>query len=216
MVNQPTQKDLDKQEIVIYQSGDGKASVDIKLMDDTLWLSLAQLADLFEKDKSVISRHLKNIFDTEELQQDSTVANFAIVQTEGNRVIERNIDHYNLDAIISVGYRVNSKRGTEFRKWSSQILKDYLIKDYSLNQQQLDKKSILELRQTIDLLSKTMINQNLTTDIGIEVIHSPYAQHQSLSLRTKCGNPSSLPCSRSWIAASLCASQGQFFEAMRR
>lgn len=165
-----TQQDLAKQEIVIYKSKDGKIAVDIKLLDNTLWLSLNQIANLFERDKSVISRHLKNIFDTKELQHSSTVANFATVQTEGNKRVERNIEYYNLDAIISVGYRVNSKQGTEFRKWSSQILKEHLIKGYSLNQKQLNQKSIVELQQTIDLLSRTMINQDLVTDLGAEML----------------------------------------------
>ena len=167
MTNHYTQQDLEKQKIVIYQSANGKVALDIKLHDENLWLSINQIANLFGRDKSVISRHLKNIFDTEELLQSSTVAKFATAQIEGNRTIERNIDYYNLDAIISVGYRVNSKRGTQFRQWSSRILKEHLIKGYTLNQQQLNQKSITELEGTIDLLSKTMINQGLVNDIGI-------------------------------------------------
>ena len=170
MTKGPTSKELEKQKIVIYKAADGKTSVDITLLDDTLWLSINQIAELFEKDKSVISRHLKNIFDTGELKQSSAVAKFATVQTEGKRAIERQIDYYNLDAIISVGYRVNSKIGTEFRKWASQILKDHLAKGYSINQQQLNKKSIVELQKTIDLLSKTMINQELVNEIGTEIL----------------------------------------------
>lgn len=167
MTNRYTKQDLEKQKIVIYQSANSEVALDIKLHDETLWLSMNQIANLFGRDKSVISRHLKNIFDTEELLQSSTVAKFATAQIEGNRNIERNIDYYNLDAIISVGYRVNSKRGTQFRQWSSRILKEHLIKGYTLNQQQLNQKSITELEGTIDLLSKTMINQGLVNDIGI-------------------------------------------------
>jgi len=167
MIKRPTPKELEKQKIVIYKATDGKAYVDIKLLNDTLWLSLAQITELFERDKSVISRHLKNIFDTEELKQDSAVANFATTAADGKIY---NVDYYNLDVIISVGYRVNSKRGTEFRKWASQILKEHLIKGYSINQQQINKKSIVELQQTIDLLSKTMINQDLVNEIGTEIL----------------------------------------------
>ena len=163
-------KDLGEQEIVIYRGRDGKASVDIKLLHDTLWLSISQIAELFERDKSVVAKHLRKTFKDGELSKDSTVAKFATVQTEGKRVVERDLEYYNLDAIISVGYRVNSKRGTEFRKWASQVLKEHLIKGYTLNQKQLNQKSITELQQTVDLLHQTMINQNLVTDIGAEML----------------------------------------------
>ena len=164
MTNHYTQQDLEKQKIVIYQSANGEVALDIKLHDETLWLSMNQIANLFGRDKSVISRHLKNIFDTGELEASSVVANFATTAADGKTY---DVDYYNLDAIISVGYRVNSKRGTQFRQWSSRILKEHLIKGYTLNQQQLNQKSITELGQTIDLLSKTMINQGLVNDIGI-------------------------------------------------
>ncbi|MSO14521.1 virulence protein RhuM/Fic/DOC family protein [Rickettsiales endosymbiont of Trichoplax sp. H2] len=170
MQKRDIQENLDKQKIILYQSESNEITLDIKLYDETLWLSLNQLSELFERDKSVISRHLKNIFDTEELEFDSTVANFATVQTEGNKQVTRDIDYYNLDAIISVGYRINSKRGTQFRKWSSKVLKEHLIKGYTINQQQLTQKSIKELQESIDLLSRTMINQGLTNEIGTEVL----------------------------------------------
>lgn len=164
MTNRYTKQDLEKQKIVIYQSANGEVALDIKLHDETLWLSMNQIANLFGRDKSVISRHLKNIFYTGELEASSVVANFATTAADGKTY---DVDYYNLDAIISVGYRVNSKRGTQFRQWSSRILKEHLIKGYTLNQQQLNQKSITELGQTIDLLSKTMINQGLVNDIGI-------------------------------------------------
>lgn len=162
-----TKEDLAKQKIVIYKSTNGRASVDIKLLDDTLWLSINQIAELFERDKSVIAKHLRKIFKDAELSRDSVVAKFATTASDGKVY---NVDYYNLDAIISVGYKINSKRGTEFRKWASQILKDHLIKGYSLNQKQLNQKSIIELQQTIDLLSKTMISQDLVSDIGAEML----------------------------------------------
>ena len=164
MTNHYTQQDLEKQKIVIYQSANGEVALDIKLHDETLWLSMNQIANLFGRDKSVISRHLKNIFYTGELEASSVVANFATTAADGKTY---DVDYYNLDAIISVGYRVNSKRGTQFRQWSSRILKEHLIKGYTLNHQQLNQKSITELEGTIDLLSKTMINQGLVNDIGI-------------------------------------------------
>ncbi|MBO7419528.1 MAG: virulence RhuM family protein, partial [Spirochaetaceae bacterium] len=104
-----------KGEIVIYQIEDGTTKLSVNLQDETVWLSLEQMAELFQRDKSTISRHIKNVFEEGELQQASTVANFATVQKEGEREVERNIDYYNLDVIISVGYRVKSLRGTQFR-----------------------------------------------------------------------------------------------------
>jgi hypothetical protein len=105
--------------IIIYTDQDELVNLTITLEKDTLWLNLNQIAELFQRDKSVISKHLKNIFEEEELVQEATVANFATVQTEGKRDVERLIEHYNLDAILSVGYRVNSKQGTKFRIWAT-------------------------------------------------------------------------------------------------
>jgi len=122
-------------QIIIYQTEDGQTSVDMKLESDTIWLTLNQLSLLFERDKSVISKHLHNIYDNGELDRRATIAKNATVQIEGKREINRAIDFYNSDAIISVGYRVNSKRGTQFRKWANTILKDYLVKGYVLNEQ---------------------------------------------------------------------------------
>ena len=113
-----------KGEIVLYQSPDGKATLQVHLEGETLWLSLNQVAELFERDKSVISRHLRNIYNTGELNRAATVAYFATVQDEGGRRIERQIEFFNLDAIISVGYRVNSKRGTQFRIRATQVLRE--------------------------------------------------------------------------------------------
>jgi len=108
-------KMMQEEQIIIYQTEEGKSKIEIKLHDNMIWLTLNQIADLFEKNKSTISRHLFNIYKEEELLREATVAKNATVQIEGDRNIERTIDYYNLDAIISVGYRVNSKRGTQFR-----------------------------------------------------------------------------------------------------
>jgi len=122
-----------KNEIVLYQSDELPQHIEVRLdeANETFWLSLNQIADLFERDKSVISRHLKNIFNNYELDKKSVVAFFATTAADGKTY---NVEHFNLDAILSVGYRVNSKRGTQFRVWASKVLKDYLMKGYALNQ----------------------------------------------------------------------------------
>ena len=123
-----------KNEIIIFENQDVKLEVNMK--DETVWLSLEQMAELFGRDKSVISRHIKNAV-AEELDN-STVANFATVQKEGNREVTREIEFYNLDVIISVGYRVKSKQGIAFRKWATKVLKDYMIKGYAVNEKRLE------------------------------------------------------------------------------
>src|ERR1044072_467187 len=130
-----------KGEVIIYEMPDGQAAIDVKLENDTIWLSLIQMSNLFEKDKSVISRHLRNIYIESELEKEATVAKNATVQMEANRRVEREIEYYNLDAIISVGYRVNSKRGTQFRIWANKVLKDYLTKGYAVNEKRLREQS---------------------------------------------------------------------------
>lgn len=160
----------ENQNIIIYQNNEGSINVEVKLLNNDLWLSLNQIAELFGRDKSVISRHLSNIFKEEELEKDSTVAFFATVQIEGNHEVTRQIEHFNLDAIISVGYRVNSKRGTQFRRWSSQVLKDHIQKGYSINRFTMDKLKIKELQQAIELLSHTLLHQELVNDMGQEIL----------------------------------------------
>jgi len=120
-------------EIILYQP-DETIRLEVMMENETVWLTLNQMAVLFDRDKSVISRHITNIFKEEELTADSTVANFATVQMEGDRMIERDIEYFNLDVIISVGYRVKSKRGTRFRQWANPVLKNYLLKGYAINQ----------------------------------------------------------------------------------
>lgn len=123
-----------KNEIILYQSDEVAEGIEVRLDEDTVWLSLNQIAKLFNRDKSVISRHLRNIFKEGELSKDATVAKNATVQFEAGRKVKRDIEYYNLDAIISVGYRVNSKQGTQFRIWATHVLRDYLLKGYALNQ----------------------------------------------------------------------------------
>lgn len=124
-------------EIIIYQTEDGLTKIDVNIQDETVWLSLEQMSKLFERDKSTISRHIKNIFEEGELLRGPTVANFATVQNEGNRQVERMIDYYNLDVIISVGYRVKSQRGVRFRIWAASLLKEYMIKGFAMDDERL-------------------------------------------------------------------------------
>ena len=124
-------------QIVIFSTADGKIAVDTHFDEETAWLSLDQMAALFERDKSTISRHIKNVFVEGELEQSATVANFATVQTEGSRQVERQIEYYNLDVIISVGYRVKSLRGTQFRQWATQRLNEYIRKGFTLDDERL-------------------------------------------------------------------------------
>ena len=129
-------------EVVIYQTERHKQTIEVRLHGETVWLTLHQIAKLFGRDKSVISRHLKSIYQTKELSHRATVAKNATVQMEGGRRVERQVDYYNLDAILSVGYRVNSKRGTQFRIWATQTLKDHLIKGYTLNERRLKERGV--------------------------------------------------------------------------
>ena len=119
--------------IILYQTEDGKSRIEVTLCNDTVWLTADQMAELFQRNKSTISRHIKNVFEDGELNPDSTVAFFATVQNEGNRSVERNLAYYNLDMIISVGYRVKSHRGVQFRIWATNILREYLVKGFAMN-----------------------------------------------------------------------------------
>lgn len=119
--------------IILYQTEDGKSRIEVTLCNDTVWLTADQMAELFQRNKSTISRHIKNVFEDGELNPDSTVAFFATVQNEGNRSVERNLAYYNLDMIISVGYRVKSHRGVQFRIWATQVLREYLVKGFAMN-----------------------------------------------------------------------------------
>lgn len=154
-------------EIIIYKAKDGRIEIDVQLSNETVWLSLNQMVELFDRDKSVISRHLANIFKNNELEKYSVVANFATTAVDGKTY---QVDHYNLDAIISLGYRVNSKEGIRFRKWSSEVLKKYLIAGYVLHEKRLAEQSVKELQQSVALLQKTLISNELVNNIGAETI----------------------------------------------
>lgn len=147
--------------IIIYQTKDGQTDIDVRLENETVWLTIDQMADLFGKNKSTISRHIHNIYEEQELTPDSTVAKYATVQQEGKRSVERNLEYYNLDVIISVGYRVKSVRGTQFRIWATQKLKDYLVKGFAVNEKRLQEKTeqIKQLQHSINLLNRCVETQ---------------------------------------------------------
>lgn len=148
--------------IEIYSSLDGSIQLNVKLENDTVWLTQSQMAELFGVDRTSIVRHIRNIYKSEELDQNSTCAKNAQVRTEGHRSILREIPYYNLDMIISVGYRVNSKNATSFRRWATSVLKQYLIKGYAINQQiKLDRYN--ELKDVVRLMSRTVGLQEKVT-----------------------------------------------------
>ena len=150
--------------IVIYQSKDGHTQLDVKLEGETVWLNRQQLAELFDRDVKTIGKHINNALKEELNDGIATVAKFATVQTEGTRQVTRNVEYYNLDMIISVGYRVKSKRGVEFRRWANSVLKDYLIKGYAINQH-IREKNYQQMVQLVRSMARTVKLENLTTDV---------------------------------------------------
>ena len=167
--------------IEIYQSDDGQVQLQLRLEQDSLWLTQAQMAELFETSSDNISLHLKNIYQEGELQEQPTTEDFSVVRQEGKRQVQRRIKHYNLDAIISVGYRVSSNRATQFRIWATRTLKQHLIEGYTLNQRRLQERGV-EFEQAIALLSRTLANQQLVSDEGEAVLAviNDYARSWSL------------------------------------
>lgn len=167
--------------IAIYQSADGKMQIDVHLQEQTIWLSLDQISSLFQKDKSTISRHIKNVFLSEELDKESVVANFATTAKDGKTY---QVDYYNLDMIISVGYRVNSKIATQFRKWATSILKQYLVDGYAINEKRIQeqKSKIAQLQNAIKLLNRSIEHQADTLDDAkkISALMADFAQGLTL------------------------------------
>ena len=156
----------EQNKIEIYQINDKKAVVKVQFEQETVWLNQKQMAFLFDKDSDTIGLHLKNIFEEEELLEKLTTEHFSVVQKEGKRNVKRNIKFYNLDAIISVGYRVNSKRGTHFRQWATQHLKEFLVKGYAINEKRLHEKEqeVIHLKTGIQILSRAIEAQNQTEE----------------------------------------------------
>ena len=151
---------MKQDQIVIYQTEDGQTQIDVRLENETVWLTQAQMVELFQTTKQNVSLHLNNLYKEGELEKEGTVKEYLTVQQEGKRKVSRKVKYYDLDVIISVGYRVHSKRGTAFRIWARQIIKDYLVKGYAVNQR-IHSEQIGELRQLVQMLGRTIQNQQL-------------------------------------------------------
>ena len=151
--------------IEIYQSDDGQVHLELRLEQESLWLTQAQISELFGTSTDNVSLHLKNIYSDQELVERATTEDFLVVRKEGKRQVQRNLKHYSLDAIISVGYRVNSSRATQFRIWATHTLKQHLVQGYTVNQRRLQERGI-EFEQAVRLLSHTLTNQQLVNPEG--------------------------------------------------
>ena len=165
--------------IVIYQAADGSMATEVRLEGETVWLSQKQMAELFDKNVPNINEHIANVFAEGELEPTATIRKFRIVRQEGQRQVEREIEHYNLDVIISVGYRVKSKQGTQFRIWANRVLKDYLVQGYALNRQRLEaqQQNIQQLERTLTLFQKNLIEQaSLPEARGLLSVITGYAR----------------------------------------
>jgi len=157
-------------DVVVYEEKGGRVRLEVRLEGETVWLSLTQMAELFGRDKSVISRHLRTVFGTGEVSRAATVAENATVQREGGREVSRQVEYFSLDAVLSVGYRVNSKRGTQFRIWATGKLREHLLRGYTLNERRLREKGMGEMEQAVGLLARTLKRHELVTDEGRAVL----------------------------------------------
>ena len=154
---------MKQDQIVIYQTEDGQTQIDVRLENETVWLTQAQMVELFQTTKQNVSLHLGNLYKEGELEKEGTVKEYLTVQQEGKRKVTRKVKYYDLDVIISVGYRVHSKRGTAFRMWARQIIKDYLVKGYAVNER-IRHEQIGELRQLVGMLGRTLQNQEVISN----------------------------------------------------
>ena len=157
---------MDRGEIIIYQTADGETRLDVRMENDSVWLTQAQIAQLFGTEIPAISKHIRNIFQSGELEREATISKMEMVRQEGKRTVKRRIDTYNLDMILSVGYRVNSKNATQFRIWANKVLKEYLIKGYAVNSQ----AKIEQLKQTVRLLSKVLSAKEVTKSEAVGLL----------------------------------------------
>ena len=164
-------------EVVFYRSPDGMVRLEVPLAQETVWLTQQQMAALFQRERSVITKHINNVFKEGELDLKATCAKFAQVQSEGGRTVKRDVDHFNLDVVISVGYRVKSKRGTQFRIWATQVLRDHLLKGYSVNQRRL-----AELQQTVRLVATMAERRDLSGDEATALLQVAGEYSRSLDL----------------------------------
>ena len=163
-------KKLQKQNIVVYQKSNGAVELRGDFSSETIWADLNQIANLFDTDKSGISRHIRNIFESGELSRKSTVAKFATVQKEGKRHVERSVDYYNLDAILSVGYRVNSKKATLFRQWATKTLRIHVVEGYTINKSRISKNYNAFMRAVSDVRALLPASSALDNNSILELI----------------------------------------------
>jgi prophage maintenance system killer protein len=157
-------------EVVLYEAPNGEVRLDVRLDRETVWLSQRQMAALFKTSIDNVGLHLRNIFKNGELEEAATTEDYSAVQKEGRRGVRRILKHYNLDAIISVGYRVNSKRGVQFRIWATRTLREHLLRGYTLNEKRLREKGLGEIEEAVDLLSRTLSQHALVTEEGRAVL----------------------------------------------
>jgi len=156
-------------EIVLFQAEDGKTRLDVRLDQETVWLTQEQMAELFGRERSVVTKHLRNVFREGELSETAVRAKYAHTASDGKTY---QTQFYNLDAIVSVGYRVNSLRGTQFRQWATRVLRDHIVKGYTVNEQRLreEQAKLREMRQTVELLTRTLTSQELVNETGQDVL----------------------------------------------
>ena len=154
-------------QIIIYQSPDGTTLIDVRLEAETVWLTQKQMSELFGKNVRTVNEHIRNIFKEAELEEKSVIRKFRITATDGKNY---DISHYNLDVIISVGYRVKSQRGTQFRQWATKVLRDHLVQGFTVNQARIAEKGLSEMQQAVELLARTLDHKALITGIGKDVL----------------------------------------------
>ncbi|MDE2911889.1 MAG: virulence RhuM family protein [Paracoccaceae bacterium] len=157
-------------EVAVYEDAGGEVRVDVRLDRETVWLTQRQMAEVFDSTPENVLMHLRNIFASGELEADATTKEFLAVRTEGRRRVRRQLKHYNLDAIISVGYRVNTRRGVRFRQWATRALHGHLVEGFTVNERRLAERGLREARETLDLLARTLSNQALVDDTGRAVL----------------------------------------------
>ncbi len=191
-------------EVVVYEAPGGEVRVDVRLERETVWLTQAQIAELFGRERSVITKHIRNVFKEGELDAGSVCAKFARTAEDGKTY---QVDHFNLDAILSVGYRVNSKRGTQFRIWATRTLREHLLRGYTLHERRLRERGLGEVEQAVGLLARTLTTHALVTDEGravLDVVQRYTARHAQ---RTSCTSSSrTIPSATATSASARCCS----------
>ena len=162
--------DIPGGEVVLYESPDGDVRLDVRLEHESVWLTQRQMAELFDTSTDNVGLHLKNVYAEGELDESATTEDSSVVQREGVRRVRRSLKHYNLDAVISVGYRVNSARGTQFRIWATRTLREHLLRGFTLNDRRLAERGLSEVEQAVDLLARTLTRHELVGEEGAAVL----------------------------------------------